>query len=189
MQEANLKGHQLENIVIRHIAELNKFSKENEEQFLEIIERQREVYFKGIDDAFQNFFDNIDSSQIIYNSENKLIRLKLKENELVIKNNFLDKNKAIFVDKNIKKHDEIFHHSKLNFGVFNKIRLNIFYCSVKDHINNDIKKLVMPIINKHKTENNDDFSLNDIFRTDENFSDLVFGKIYYNKYKLICLFI
>jgi hypothetical protein len=145
MEEANMKGHQLDNIVNRHIIELTKFSKENEEDLLKILDQQRDIYLKSIEDCFQKFFDSIDSSHIIYNSENKLIKLMLKENELVIKNNFLDKNKQ--KQQEVKKQEEILYHSKLNFGVFNKIRLNIFYCVVKDHINNDIKKLVMPIIN------------------------------------------
>ena len=46
MQEANLKNLQLDLIVNRHIMELQKFSKEHEEQLIEFRNQWKENYNK-----------------------------------------------------------------------------------------------------------------------------------------------
>lgn len=88
MQDANLKRLQLDLIVNRHIDEINKFNNQSEEKLIKLIAIKRETYLQNLENIFQEFFENIRSNNIIYNSENKLIQIKLKKAEL--DQNFFD---------------------------------------------------------------------------------------------------
>lgn len=81
MQEANLKRLQLDLIVNRHIDEINKFTKQSEEKLIKLISIKRDVYLQNLENIFQEFFENIKSSDLIYNSENKLVQINFKKAE------------------------------------------------------------------------------------------------------------
>lgn len=81
MQEANLKKLQLDLIVNRHIDEINKLNKQSEEKLIKLISIKRDVYLQNLENIFQDFFENIKSSDLIYNSENKLVQINFKRVE------------------------------------------------------------------------------------------------------------
>jgi len=79
MQEANLKRLQLDLIVNRHINEINKFNRQSEEKLIKLISVKRDSYLQNVESIFQEFFENIKSSDLIYNTENKLVQINFKK--------------------------------------------------------------------------------------------------------------
>jgi len=90
MQEANLKRLQLDLIVNRHIEEINKFNCQSEEKLIKLISLKRDNYLQNLENIFQEFYENIKSTDLIYNSENKLVQIKYKKLD-IIQHNSLDK--------------------------------------------------------------------------------------------------
>ncbi len=82
MQEANLKRLQLDLIVNRHIDEITKFNYQSEEKLIKLISIKRDNFLQNLENIFQEFFENIKSTDLIYNSENKLVQIKFKKYEI-----------------------------------------------------------------------------------------------------------
>lgn len=199
MQEANLKNLQLDLIVNRHIMELQKFSRENEEKLIEFRNQWKENFHKIIESAFQNFIESIDPNLIIYNSENKLIQIKINKgpsgpSQML---NNLDTSSETKSAKSTKSSDKLekklssknndiglFFDYKLNFGLFNRNKLNFYFFKVNDHIDNDIKRTFMSYIYSSHSHNKmslpseyEEYTINDILKTSENFGENVFAMV------------
>jgi hypothetical protein len=199
MQEANLKNLQLDLIVNRHIMELQKFTKEHEEKLIDFRNQWKENFYKIIESAFQNFIENIDPNLIIYNSENKLIQIKINKGsggQSLILNSIETSSETKSV-KSTKSSDKLekkisstnidiglFFDYKLNFGLFNRNKLHFYFFKVNDHIENDIKRTFMSYVYSTHSHNKmslpsetEEYTINDILKTSENFGDNVFAMI------------
>ena len=82
MQEANLKRLQLDLIVNRHIDEINKFNYHSENKLIKFIALKKDVNLQNIENIFQEFYEIIGSNNLVYNNENKIIKIKFNRNEL-----------------------------------------------------------------------------------------------------------
>jgi hypothetical protein len=202
MQEANLKNLQLELIVNRHISELNKFSREYKEKYTLFKIEWKDNYLRTIEDSFQNFFESLDQASIIYNRDNKIVQIKfnplVQKNSLSFNNSFLDKTdkksgKSVKSTKSneLKKADSktnfsvnlsaikdknLIFHQRINFGLFNKNRLNLYTIKVNDHIENNIKQIYSELIfkdlkNKFGAALNSNNMINNVINSTQNDSE------------------
>jgi hypothetical protein len=196
MQEANIKNLQLDLIVNRHISEINQFSKEYEDKLISFINNIRDTFIKTVELSFQNFTESVDTSLMIYNSDNKLIQIKLKRNEIFPNNISIMKDsdsKSVVSNKSgggEKKQSKsttitsisggnegksiLFHH-KINFGLCNRTKINFYLFGVKDLVENDFKN-IFP--NHHLNTGNkldiEDYTINDILKSSEHFGENIY---------------
>lgn len=191
MQEANIKNLQLDLIVNRHIGELDKFLKEYEGKIINFKHNCRENFLKVIEQSFQQFIENIDPGLIIYNSDNKLIQIKNKAvgGSTTIDNSDTKSVKSTKSDKknsvSLPNTDDVFFTHKINFGIFNKNRLNFYFFKVNDYIDNDLKikfaqyyrTIHLIQANSKVSTDNEDVTLNDILKSSDNFGENVFAMI------------
>jgi hypothetical protein len=189
MRDANTKRLQLDLIVNRHIGELNKFTKDYEDKMIDFICNFRDNFLKTIEQSYQEFFENIDTNLLIYNSDNKLIQLKLKKNEgknMLSSQDLNSDNKSVRSAKSEKRDNGIFFNFKITLGIFVRNKLHLYFIGVKDLIENDLKITFknyhqhmhssLPIGSKIN-ENESDFTLNDIFKSSDNFGELVYAMV------------
>ena len=153
MQEANLKNLQLDLIVNRHINEINKFSKDYQINLIELLDSIRDNFVKSIETSYQEFFENIDSHNLIYNSENKLIQLSIKRDNL---SSLTEKSGEI---------SSPFYKEIVKFGIFNRFRLNLYFYNLKDYTDSNFKNHL------HRNNENEDNTLNDIYKLDQSFGE------------------
>jgi len=205
-------------IVNRHINELNKFIKDHEEKLIEFRANWKEKFLKSIEQAFQNFIENLDPSLMIYNSDNKLIQIKYQENSNsgYIKNNLnssVSRSNSIFssqdcsdarsvksskstekkINDNYNKITEnsgLIFTQKINFGLFNKNKLNFCFFKVSEHIDNDMKNIFIKYVNHlHNMNNsnnlkkinsigeNEEYTINCILKSCDNFGENIFAMV------------
>jgi len=228
MQEANLKNLQLELIVNRHITELNKFSREYKEKYTVFKNEWKDNYLKTIEDSFQNFFENLDQASIIYNKDNKIVHIKfnplVQKNSLSFNNSLLDvtdrksvKSVKSTKSNELKKADSktnfsvnlsdikdknLIFHQRINFGLFNKNKLNLYTVKVNDHIENNIKQIYSEFIFKdlknkfgavsntnnmnnnviNSTNDTEEMSINDILRYSDTFGENILAMMNFFTY-------
>ena len=125
----------------KHIDELQNLNNDFENRIMEISLKYRNEYLDKIGQTYQEFYEKIETSQLIYNTENKLIKLKLPNN--IEKKAFLNESENFEITKNkIKFLNEIlFFNFKINLGLFNKTNLNLFLYVSDDIIKNNFRKL------------------------------------------------
>jgi hypothetical protein len=115
MQEANLKRLQLDLIVNRHIDEINKFNRQSENKLIKLIAVKRDLNMQNIENIFQEFYEIIGSNNLVYNNENKIIKIKFNKNEL--EKNFYDK----IIQQNININNNFYNN---NNSINNNISLD-----------------------------------------------------------------
>ena len=176
-------------LVNKHMEELISMNDEYENKLLEVTTRFKNEFLSQIGQTYQEFNEKIESTQLIYNSENKLIKFKFTNN--IEKKSFINENDNFEILKYKIKfiNETLYYNAKINLGSFNKTHLNLFLYVSDEILKNNFKRLfrvfeknIHKNINKSKlllkSENLndsafDDFTINDIYKSDENFGEFV----------------
>lgn len=197
MEEANLKRIEAKDLIVnRQVNEINKFDKDYEAKLLKYIELSSETYVNLLKDKFNNFFANLDASNLVYNSNNKLVKIiyKRKENSDTnddsksVKSDVLSKSSSNYVES------PLFYVSKQTYGLFNKVKVHFYHtCVIKDYYLTEIKDLIFNYHNaaretKTKLSNNtntntnntsikEDLSVSEMFKQSEKFGENIFALV------------
>ena len=136
-----MESHDLAELVNKHIDELKCLSEDYENKVLEITTKFKNDFLIQIGQSYQEFNEKIESSQLVYNSENKLIKLKLTNN--IEKKSFINENENFEILKNKIKfiNETLFFNAKINLGSFNKTNFNLFLYVSDEILKNNFKKL------------------------------------------------
>jgi hypothetical protein len=198
MQEANLKNLPLDLIVNRHILELNSFTKDKEEKLIIFTNNWQDSFLKTIDQTFQLFIESIDTSNLIYSNENKLIQIKASIKSGIKRVDSSNENKSdIKSIKSTKSRDKLkftneenlkgfIFQQKINFGLFNKNKINLFFQQVQCHIINNIKSNYEKFLSvSYNHKNLEDYTINDILKSSEIFGDHPYAMINFFHYDKI----
>ena len=170
--------------------ELQSLMDNFDKNVLEMTKKYKNDFIFQIGQSFQEFNEKIESNQLVYNSENKLIKLKLSKN--VERKSLVNESESYEIVKNKIKfiNETLFYFPKINIGGFHKTNLNLFIYISDEIIKNNFRKLFRVYeINFHKNVNKtrnenfiDDTTINDIYKQDENFGDSLISLINFFTY-------
>jgi hypothetical protein len=150
----NLESNELSVLVNKHMFELQNLTDNFEKNVLEMTKKFKNDFITQIGQSFQEFNEKIESNQFVYNSENKLIKLKLSKN--VERKSLTNENENYEIVKNKIKfiNETLFFSPKINIGSFHKTNLNLFLYVGDEIVKNNFRKLLrVHDLNFHKNVN------------------------------------